>query len=54
MRTYLDCIPCFFKQALESARMAGANEFVQKKIMDEIEGPPAQKAEKIFREKQKK
>jgi len=26
MRTYLDCIPCFFKQALKAARMAGADE----------------------------
>lgn len=36
MRTYLDCIPCFFKQALEAARMAGAGEDVQKKILDSL------------------
>jgi uncharacterized protein with ATP-grasp and redox domains len=36
MRTYLECIPCFFKQALEAARMAGANAKTQKKILDEI------------------
>lgn len=36
MRTYLDCIPCFFKQALEAARMAGADEDVQKKILDSL------------------
>ncbi len=36
MRTYLECIPCFFKQALEAGRMAGANAKTQKKILDEI------------------
>lgn len=36
MRTYLDCIPCFFKQALDAARMAGADEIVQKKVLDEL------------------
>ena len=38
MKTYLDCIPCFFKQALEAARKAGANARVQKKILDELAG----------------
>jgi len=36
MRTYLDCIPCFFKQALESARLAGAGRKKQKRILDEL------------------
>ena len=36
MKTYLECIPCFFKQALEAGRMAGANTKTQKKILDEI------------------
>ena len=36
MRTYLDCIPCFYRQALEAARIAGANEIIQKKIIDEL------------------
>ena len=36
MKTYLDCIPCFFKQALESARIAGADEKTQKEILDKI------------------
>ena len=36
MRTYLECIPCFFKQALKAARMAGADEDVQKKILDSL------------------
>jgi len=38
MRTYLDCIPCFFKQALEAARMAGADERTQKRILNELAG----------------
>jgi len=36
MRTYLDCIPCFFVQALKAARIAGADENMQKKILDEV------------------
>ena len=36
MKTYLDCIPCFFKQALSAARETGADEVQQKKILDEI------------------
>jgi len=36
MRTYLDCIPCFFKQALKAARIAGADEDTQKRILDSL------------------
>ena len=36
MKTYLDCIPCFFKQALEAARIAGAGKKVQKRILNEL------------------
>ena len=36
MKTYLDCIPCFYRQALDAARIAGANEIIQKKIIDEL------------------
>ena len=36
MKTYLDCIPCFFKQALEASRIAGANQKTQKKIFDKL------------------
>ena len=36
MRTYLECIPCFYKQALDAARIAGADEIIQKKIIDEL------------------
>jgi len=36
MKTYLDCIPCFFRQALESARLSGADESKQKKVLEEL------------------
>ena len=36
MKTYLECIPCFFKQALESAKMAGADKKTQKRILSEL------------------
>ncbi|MFH1504374.1 MAG: ARMT1-like domain-containing protein [Candidatus Omnitrophota bacterium] len=36
MKTYLDCIPCFFRQAIEGAKAAGAGEKTQKKIVDEL------------------
>jgi uncharacterized protein with ATP-grasp and redox domains len=38
MRTYLECIPCFFRQALIAARLAGADEEDQKRILDEVAG----------------
>ncbi|MFA5438130.1 MAG: ARMT1-like domain-containing protein [Candidatus Omnitrophota bacterium] len=36
MRVYLDCIPCFFRQALEGSRIVGASFKQQKKIIDEF------------------
>lgn len=36
MKTYLDCIPCFFRQALEAAKIAGAGKNLQKKILIEL------------------
>jgi uncharacterized protein with ATP-grasp and redox domains len=36
MKTYLDCIPCFFKQALEAARIAGAGRATQKRVLTEL------------------
>lgn len=36
MKTYLDCIPCFFKQGLRAARISGLNDKEQKKILDGI------------------
>ena len=36
MRTYLDCYPCFLRQALEAARMAGADESWQYWVLQEV------------------
>lgn len=36
MKSYKDCISCFYKQARESARIAGADESQQKLIKDEL------------------
>lgn len=36
MKTYLECMPCFFKQVLEAARLSGANNRIQKRILDEV------------------
>ena len=36
MKTYLECIPCFMKQALEMARLVTGNEIAQKEVLDEV------------------
>ena len=36
MKTYLDCIPCFFKQALEASRLAGSSVKMQKRVLTEL------------------
>ena len=36
MKTYLDCVPCFFRQALEGSRIVQATAKQQKKIIDEF------------------
>ena len=38
MKTYLDCYPCFVRQALEAARFAGATEAQQRQVLDEVLG----------------
>jgi uncharacterized protein with ATP-grasp and redox domains len=38
MRTYLECIPCFFKQALFAARAATSDENRIKQVMDRLGG----------------
>jgi len=35
MRTYLECIPCFVRQALQAGKIATKNKKLQKQIMDE-------------------
>ena len=36
MRTYLDCYPCFLRQALDAARLAGAGDDQQKVVLDHV------------------
>ena len=36
MKTYLDCYPCFLRQALEAARMAGADEGKQREVLNRV------------------
>jgi uncharacterized protein with ATP-grasp and redox domains len=36
MKTYLDCYPCFLRQALDAARVAGASETVQSKVVQRV------------------
>lgn len=36
MKTYLECLPCFVQQALRAGKMATNDEFVLKKILDEV------------------
>ena len=36
MKTYLDCIPCFFKQAIRAAKLLNINDENTKKLLDEL------------------
>lgn len=36
VEAYLDCFPCFLRQALEAARMSTASEPMRRQIMDEV------------------
>ncbi|PIZ20138.1 MAG: hypothetical protein COY50_06350, partial [Deltaproteobacteria bacterium CG_4_10_14_0_8_um_filter_43_12] len=36
MKTYLDCLPCFLRQALEASRMATEDKQVQRKVLDSV------------------
>jgi len=36
MKTYLDCYPCFIRQALAAARLAKADEAQQKAVLDRV------------------
>lgn len=36
MKTYLDCISCFFRQGLDAARMTTDDEIIQRKVLNEI------------------
>ena len=36
LRIYLDCLPCFFRQALEAARAATDDEYVQRRVLNSV------------------
>jgi len=36
MRTYLECIPCFFEQAIESVQLITDNEIIHKELVDDV------------------
>ncbi len=36
MKTYLDCYPCFLRQALEAARQSGADERKQRAVLNRV------------------
>ena len=57
MKTYLECIPCFFKQALFAARAATKDESKSKQVLDRIAGfvpdipldnPPPETARMVY------
>ena len=36
MKTYLECFPCFLRQALEAARLATDNEITQRTVLNQV------------------
>ncbi|MDP8298361.1 MAG: ARMT1-like domain-containing protein [Candidatus Tantalella remota] len=38
MKTYSECIPCFYRQALDAAKLAGADDEMSKQILDDVSG----------------
>ena len=36
LKTYLDCIPCFFRQALAAARMASTDETIHRRVLNSV------------------
>ena len=36
MKTYLECIPCFFRQAIEASQITNASPQTQKRILDQL------------------
>jgi damage-control phosphatase, subfamily I len=36
MKTYLDCIPCFFRQALAAARTSTDDEIIQRQVLNSV------------------
>jgi uncharacterized protein with ATP-grasp and redox domains len=54
MKTYLDCYPCFLRQALSAARQADASVELQRRIlleiMDQLRALPAQATPPVMAE----
>ena len=36
MKTFLDCIPCFFRQALGAAKMSTADEIIHRRVLNSV------------------
>ncbi|GAI55021.1 unnamed protein product, partial [marine sediment metagenome] len=36
MKTYLECFPCFLRQALEAARLATSDEAIQRMVLNQV------------------
>jgi uncharacterized protein with ATP-grasp and redox domains len=36
LKTYLDCIPCFFRQALAAVRMSTDNEIIHRRVLNSV------------------
>jgi len=36
LKTYLDCIPCFFRQALAAARMSSGDETIHRRVLNAV------------------
>jgi len=58
MRTYLDCLPCFLRQALEAARLATPDENIHRKVLNRgmvvlseasLTSPPPETARLVYR-----
>jgi uncharacterized protein with ATP-grasp and redox domains len=58
MKTYLDCIPCFFRQALAAARMATDDEITHRRVLNlvstmipdlALDATPPEIAQQVYR-----
>lgn len=58
MKTYLECIPCFFRQALAAAKMSTDDEIVQRRVLNSVafiipdltlEDTPPEIAQQVYR-----
>ena len=58
MKTYLDCIPCFFRQALAAARMSTDDQTIHRRVLNSVstmipdlalDVTPPEIAQKVYR-----